>query len=201
MRRGYLIPLLAVLTLVFCCHKDQNKPSSNGNGTPITIPVIATTAVTQITDSSALSGGSFTTDGDLTISTRGVQWDTATNFPNHWTAAAGSGIGTFQATMTGLMPNTPYYVRAYVSTDTSTYYGNTLNFTTTYTPGKYLVSTVAGTANPGYTNGDTSIAAFEGPIGVAVDGARQYLCYRCISCQEDHPGRHRQYVGKYKCPA
>ena len=88
--------MLAVLTLVFCCHKDHNKPSSNGNGTPITIPVIATTAVTQITDSSALSGGSFTTDGDLTISTRGVQWDTAANFPNHWTAAAGSGIGTFK---------------------------------------------------------------------------------------------------------
>ena len=47
--------------------------------------------------------------------------------------------------MTGLMRNTPYFVRAYASADTSTYYGNTLNFTTTYTPGKYFVSTVAGT--------------------------------------------------------
>lgn len=171
MRSRYLVLLPVLLTLVFCCHKDHNKPPSSGNGTPITIPVIATTAVTQITDSSALSGGSFTTDGDLTITTKGVQWDTATNFPNHWTATASSGIGTFQATMSGLMSNTEYYVRAYAGTDTSTYYGNTLNFTTTYTPGKYFVSTVAGTANPGYTNGDTSIAAFEGPNGVAVDGA------------------------------
>jgi len=169
MRRRYLVLLPAILIVVISCHKDHNKPPSNGNGSTVTIPVIATTAVTQITDSSAVSGGSFTTDGDLTITTRGIQWDTATSFPNRWTAAAGSGIGTFTATMTGLMVNTNYFVRAYAGTDTSTYYGNTLNFTTTYTPGKYLVSTVAGTGQPGFANGDTSIAALEGPVGVAVD--------------------------------
>jgi serine/threonine-protein kinase len=170
MRRKYLVLLTVLTTLVIACHKDHNKPS-NGNGSTVTIPVIATTAVTQITDSSAVSGGSFTTDGDLTITTKGVQWDTAASFPNHWKASAGGGIGTFQATLSGLMPNTLYYVRAYVGTDTSTYYGNTVNFTTTYTPGKYLVSTVAGTGITGFANGDTSIATFEGPNGVAVDVA------------------------------
>jgi NHL repeat len=169
MRSRYLVLLPAVLTLVVSCHKDHNKPSSYGNS--VTIPVIATTSVTQITDSGAVSGGSFTTDGDLTITGRGVQWDIAASFPNHWIAAAGAGIGTFQATLSGLMPNTPYYVRAYAGTDTSTYYGNTVNFTTTFTPGKYLVSTVAGTGNSGSTNGDTSIATFSGPDGVAIDAA------------------------------
>jgi NHL repeat len=169
MRRRYLVLLPAILIVVISCHKDHNKPPSNGNGSTVTIPVIATTAVTQITDSSAISGGSFTTDGDLTITTRGIQWDTATSFPNRWTASAGSGIGTFTATMTGLMGNTNYFVRAYAGTDTSTYYGNTLNFTTTYTTGKYLVSTVAGIGKAGFANGDTSIAALEGPVGVAVD--------------------------------
>jgi|GEM_PF-1638774 hypothetical protein len=171
MKRGYLVLLPVLLTLVFSCHKDHNKPPSNASGGSVAIPVIATTAVTQITPSSAVSGGSFTTDGDLTITTRGIQWDTSPSFPNHWTETAGSGIGSFMATMTGLMANTNYYVRAYAGTDTSTYYGNTLNFTTTYNPGKYFVSTVAGTGNPGSTNGDTSIATFEGPNGVAVDGA------------------------------
>jgi hypothetical protein len=170
MKRGYLVLLPVLLTLVFSCHKDHNKPPSNGNGGSVTIPVIATAAVTQITANSAVSGGSFTTDGDLTITNRGIQWDTSASFPNHWTETAGSGIGSFTATMTGLMGNTNYFVRAYAGTDTSTYYGNTLNFTTTYIPGKYLVSTVAGTGNPGYINGDTSIATFEGPNGVAVDG-------------------------------
>ena len=126
MKRKYLVLLTVLTALVISCHKDHNKPS-NGNGSTVTIPVIATTAVTQITDSSVVSGGSFTTDGDLTITTRGVQWDTAASFPNHWKVSAGSGIGTFQATLSGLMPNTLYYVRAYVGTDTSTYYGNTLN--------------------------------------------------------------------------
>jgi hypothetical protein len=170
MRSTYLVLLPAILTLVISCHKDHNKPSTTGSGSqPVIVPVISTSAVTQITDSSAVSGGSFTTDGDLTITTKGVQWDTAAGFPNHWTATASSGIGTFQAIMTGLMPNTQYFVRAYAGTDTSTYYGNTVNFTTTYTPGKYFVSTVAGIGKPGFANGDTSIAALEGPVGVAVD--------------------------------
>lgn len=48
------------------------------------------------------------------------------------TNAATNGVSTasFNSAVTGLTPNTTYYVRAYAITQTDTIYGNTLNFTT-----------------------------------------------------------------------
>jgi NHL repeat len=161
MRNFYLVLLVIMPSLFFSCHKDSNKVA----------PVLATTPASNITTSTAASGGSFTIDGTLTIISRGIEFDTSSSFQNHWTVTAGSGIGIFSADMSGLMSNTAYYIRAFAIADTSTYYGNILQFTTTYVPSKYKVITVAGTGAPGFTNGDTSSAAFNQPDGVAVDAA------------------------------
>jgi hypothetical protein len=170
MRKKYLVLLLTFSGLIFSCHKDHNTPPGPPKA-PVA-PVLTTVPVTNITDTTATSGGTFTTDGTELINFKGIQWDTNGQFPNHWTASAGTGTGNFAANLNGLLPNTLYYVRAYAGTDTThTWYGNTVQFTTSYLPGKYLVSTIAGTGAGGSINGDTSIATFNGPLGVAVDPA------------------------------
>jgi hypothetical protein len=42
----------------------------------------------------------------------------------------GTGTGVFTSTLTGLMPTTTYYVRAYATNNVGTAYGNELSFTT-----------------------------------------------------------------------
>lgn len=81
---------------------------------------------------SAISGGIVSSDGDsITVKARGVCWNT---FPNPTITDSittnGKGKGSFTSVMTGLQPFTTYYVRAYVTNNNGTKYGNELNFTT-----------------------------------------------------------------------
>jgi uncharacterized protein (TIGR02145 family) len=94
------------------------------------LPNVITTAVTNITDTSATSGGMVTADGGSPVTARGVCWNTA---PNPTTANAhttdGSGLGSFTSSITGLSAATKYYVRAYATSTAGTAYGNEISFT------------------------------------------------------------------------
>lgn len=72
-KTSYLIfPLLIMgVFLIFgsSCDKDDN---GNNAG----IPVLSTTAVTDITQTTANSGGNITSDGGATVTARGVCWST-----------------------------------------------------------------------------------------------------------------------------
>ena len=95
------------------------------------IPEVSTTSVTDIMYTHATCGGMVTDDGGLTVTARGVCWSTNQNptiMDSHTTN--GSGIGNFTSSMTGLMPNTVYYVRAYATNSNITIYGMELNFIT-----------------------------------------------------------------------
>ena len=96
-----------------------------------TIPILTTNTVMDITQTTASSGGNVTSDGGAPITIRGVCWSTS---PNPTTANShttdGGGTGTFTSSLTGLAPNTPYYVRAYATNSVGTAYGNQQNFTT-----------------------------------------------------------------------
>ncbi len=97
---------------------------------PVT-SVITTSPVSSITANSAQSGGNITYDGGSPITVRGLCWNSSgdpTTADNK--TEEGSGTGEFTSTMTGLQPNTTYYVRAYASSDSGTSYGETLTFTT-----------------------------------------------------------------------
>jgi uncharacterized protein (TIGR02145 family) len=100
-------------------------------GSSSTTPTVTTTTMSNITQTSAISGGNVTSDGGATVTTRGVCWRTT---PNPTTADShttdGSGTGTFVSNLTGLSPGTPYYVRAYATNSVETAYGNELSFTT-----------------------------------------------------------------------
>ncbi|MDD3431724.1 MAG: FISUMP domain-containing protein, partial [Bacteroidales bacterium] len=92
---------------------------------------ITTSPVTSITAISAQSGGNITYDGGSPITVRGLCWNSSGDPTTaDYKTEEGSGIGEFTSTMTGLQPNTTYYVRAYASSDSDTSYGESLTFTT-----------------------------------------------------------------------
>ncbi|MEY1639586.1 FISUMP domain-containing protein [Tenuifilum osseticum] len=96
-------------------------------------PTITTAEITDITSTSAVSGGSITSDGGAPITARGVVWSTSQNptiETNLGVTSNGTGIGTFTSSLTSLQPGTVYYVRAYATNSVGTVYGNQQTFTT-----------------------------------------------------------------------
>ncbi len=111
--------LLAVLSFT-SCKKD------------VSIPVLTTNSATNITISSVTSGGDITNSGGADVTDRGVCWSTSRNpsvTGSH--TASGKGAGTFDVNISGLSPNTMYYIRAYATNSAGTGYGNEISFTTT----------------------------------------------------------------------
>ncbi|GAI09215.1 unnamed protein product, partial [marine sediment metagenome] len=100
-------------------------------GADPSIPTVTTTSVSSITHNSALSGGNVTDDGGASVIVRGVCWSTSQNpttVDSHTTN--GSGTGAFISSITGLSPNTTYYVRAYATNSVGTSYGTQFSFAT-----------------------------------------------------------------------
>jgi hypothetical protein len=108
----------ALMTIFVSCKKDAE------------IPTLTTTAVSSITITSAETGGNVTSSGGEAVTARGVCWSTA-----HSPTVAGSktidgtGSGAFTSSITGLTPNTAYYVRAYATNSVGTAYGKEISFT------------------------------------------------------------------------
>jgi uncharacterized protein (TIGR02145 family) len=96
-------------------------------------PVLSTYAVTEISSSGGVSGGVFSSDGNSSITARGVVWDTATNptIALSTKTSDGTGAGSFKSSITGLKANTKYFVKAYAINSAGTSYGNEVSFTTT----------------------------------------------------------------------
>lgn len=99
---------------------------------PIILPTITTATVTSITQTTATSGGNVTNDGGGAITARGVCWSTSTNptISLITKTSNGTGLGAFTSSITGLLNNTIYYVRAYATNSTGTAYGTQINFAT-----------------------------------------------------------------------
>jgi trimeric autotransporter adhesin len=132
---------------------------------PIVLSTLTTTAMTAITVTTAVSGGSITSDGNGTITARGVCWGTATapTISNSF-STDGTGTGSFASNLTGLISGTLYYVRAYATNSAGTAYGNEISFTTVLGVPTNVAATaanaqatvtftppVSGTAISGYT--------------------------------------------------
>jgi len=102
-----------------------------GGSSPFPMATLTTTAASAITGISATSGGNITSDGGLAVLSRGVCWSTIP-FPTIADAKTtdGSGTGVFTSSLTGLIPATVYYVRAYAFSSAVVSYGNQVSFTT-----------------------------------------------------------------------
>ena len=99
----------------------------------ITLPTVSTSEVTEITTNSAECGGEVTNDGDGTVTTRGVCWNTNDNPTlenNVGFTTDGSGMGSFTSSITNLTENTTYYVAAYASNEKGVAYGQVRQFVT-----------------------------------------------------------------------
>ena len=95
------------------------------------LPTLTTSAALAITSSTSTIEGNITSDGGAAITARGICWSTNSNptIADSYTND-GTGTGTFSSSMTGLTPNTTYYVRAYATNSVGTSYGNEVSFTT-----------------------------------------------------------------------
>jgi uncharacterized protein (UPF0303 family) len=95
------------------------------------LPTLTTTAITQVTDNSATSGGNISSEGGAAVTARGVCWSTSpaptVNLPTK--TLDGNGIGEFSSNIENLNAGTMYYVRAYATNAFGTAYGQELTFT------------------------------------------------------------------------
>ena len=91
---------------------------------------VATTAVSAITTTTASSGGSGIACA-ASVTQKGIVWSTTPN-PTTANSSTNNGAGTaaYGSAMTGLIPNTRYYVRSYVINGGVPAYGNQVTFKT-----------------------------------------------------------------------
>lgn len=102
---------------------------------PGDIPTVTTNSITNITASSAVSGGNVTSQGSSAVTQRGVQWSSTSDFASILGSTMdGAGIGSYSSNITGLTYSTSYYVRAYATNSSGTSYGSVLNFITSPCP-------------------------------------------------------------------
>lgn len=120
MKTSLKISLLLLSVFLFnVCKKDSIKP-----------PVTTTLEVTEITMTTAMSGVKLSEISPF-IALKGICWSTEQNptTENFNTRDLSSNIS-FLCSMTGLTPNTKYYVRAYAINPAGTGYGKQIEFTT-----------------------------------------------------------------------
>ncbi len=93
--------------------------------------VLSTAPITQVTATSAMSGGNVIADGGAPVTERGVVWHTSPSPTlEHTKTSDGAGAGAFTSVLEELEPNTTYYVRAYATNAVGTSYGPEETFTT-----------------------------------------------------------------------
>jgi uncharacterized protein (TIGR02145 family) len=124
--------------------------------TPAVLATITTTSVSGVTSSKAFSGGNISSNGGGIISARGLVWNTATGptLSNFKTTSSGT-VGIFTDSLLGLNPGTTYYVKAYVTNDKGTAYGNELTFKSLDTLPTVSTKPVTGITQTGATSGGT----------------------------------------------
>jgi len=124
MKNYFTVLILSFLTL--SCSSNDDSDNSNA-----TLPTLTTAAITSIETTTAISGGIISSDGASNVTSRGICWSTTTNPTTADSKTSdGTGTGNFVSNLTGLLPNTTYYVRAYATNSVGTAYGNQVSFST-----------------------------------------------------------------------
>lgn len=123
--------------------------------TSTTTAFVTTAVINVFTDNSAVGGGDITDDGGAQVTTRGVVWNktgnpTLSNKDGFTNDGAGKGI--FTSNLTGLSPNTTYYVCAYAENSNGISYGNEVEFKT-----KNVTHGISCPGTPTVTDSDGNI--------------------------------------------
>jgi uncharacterized protein (TIGR02145 family) len=119
----------------------------NNFTTGIDYPILTTNSVTNISSTHAICGGTIANNGGGNITACGVCWSTS-NYPTIGLSTKtidGNGTVSFSSNITGLQPETTFYVRAYATNQKGTAYGSQMSFTTTIAlPASGSVSDIDG---------------------------------------------------------
>jgi hypothetical protein len=111
------------------------------------VPKVATGSSSAVSYTSLTTGGNVVAEGGFSVSSRGVCWSTSPNPTVTLTTKTidGAGIGNFTSSITGLTPNTTYYVRAYATNSVGTDYGaDSILVTNALAPPTINTTTVSG---------------------------------------------------------
>jgi hypothetical protein len=123
-------------------------------------PQISTLAVTDISETTAKSGGNIESEGDASVVSRGIVWGTDTPLLGSCLGFTkdSTGVGMFISQITKLQQYTQYNVRAFASNKYGTSYGQVQSF-----------KTIAGYAGV-VTSSATEITLISATIGGFVGG-------------------------------
>lgn len=107
----------------YACSKDTTS-TSGGDGTPIAITSLQvnTVSYTSANVSVSVTGGG--------INRTGICYGLNANPTIYDNELKANTKGSISLTLSGLMPNTTYYIRAYAMTESQTYYSDEVSFTT-----------------------------------------------------------------------
>ena len=125
-----------------------NEYSFTTSPPPAVVPTLTTLAATSIISTAATSGGNISSDGGAPVTEHGVCWSTTEN-PTITDSKTtdGPGTGFYSSHITGLVPITQYYIRAYATNSAGTGYGDQVTITTSATdPAKPVLTTAAVSA-------------------------------------------------------
>jgi len=141
MIKNATLVFIALLFISTSCKKSEDEAI---------VPQLSTVEITEITETSATSGGVINDDGGSEITAKGVCWSTTPEpkITSDFTKD-GPGIANYYSELTNLKQNTSYYVRAYAENSIGVSYGDELTFTTAiYFPNE-LITVQGGTYQMG----------------------------------------------------
>lgn len=153
--------LFAILSLIaiLSCKKDEPK----------VIPTVTIKSATNITATSATSGGEVTSSGGTTVTARGVCWSTN---PNPSTSDSktldGSNVGSFVSIINGLVYGKTYYVRAYATNEIGTAYSSQTTFNSLTTLPVLTTSNLSSITSTSITTG--GVITSDGGAAITAEG-------------------------------
>ena len=117
-----LFLLFAIAVAAVSCEDIFDRSSSELN--------VSTVPVAEIRSTMAIGGGIVRASSDAGVLARGVCWSTHEKpvVALSSKTSDSTGRGRFSSSLTGLIPNTKYYVRAYVTSVEGTIYGSEVSF-------------------------------------------------------------------------
>lgn len=123
----FILILLTGLVITQACKKKSDETPVAGP-----VPVLTTTAYSNVLLSTAKLSGNITSDGGTFVTKRGFCWSSSAQNPTiqNDTIVSGNGAGFYSGAIKGLKGQTTYYVRSFATNSNGTGYGSILSMPT-----------------------------------------------------------------------